>query len=310
MRAGYHVTVLTRDSARLEGRAFKARILQVDYDSDSSLVQALQGQDALVSTVAMSAIGNQERMIEAAIAAGVKYYVPAEYTVNSRDANAQAQPMMASVVAIQRYLSTKEDKINWFVINCGALLEFVLDHPVLLDFDNHAATLWDGGEGALSLSDFSVLARAVSAALHQPDRVADHRLRIHGGTITQNRALELAKRYSTHEWTTQSPDSQEAYSAAMQRLKGSSVADQGDLMLNMFTAYAAATFGRCDGHFESAYAEPDNEWLGVGLFVNNEIEEAIKRRVTVGTYAAQSATAGQEDLKDVSDGIAATFNKA
>ena len=79
----------------------------MDYDSQTSLERALKGQDALVSTVAMSAISNQPLLIDAAIAAGVKLFVPAEYTVNSRDPPAQARPMMASVVAIQHYLATK-----------------------------------------------------------------------------------------------------------------------------------------------------------------------------------------------------------
>jgi hypothetical protein len=68
------------------------------------------------------------------------------------------QPMMSSVVAIQDYLATIEDEISWFVMNYGASLKFVLDHPVILDFDKCSATLWDGGEGAISLSDIPLLA--------------------------------------------------------------------------------------------------------------------------------------------------------
>lgn len=192
-KSGYQVTVLTRDAAQLKDLSPEIKIQQVDYDSDDSLIQASQGQDALISTVAMSAISTQPRTIDAAIAAGVRIFIPAEYTVNSRDATAQMQPMISSVVAIQDYLATKEDKISWFVINCGALLEFVLDHPVILDFDKQSATLWDGGEGAISLSDIPLLARAVSAVLRQPDRVVGHRVKVHGGTITQNQALEIAQ---------------------------------------------------------------------------------------------------------------------
>lgn len=119
------------------------KIEQVDYDSQPSLQRALQGQDALISTVAMSAISNQPLMIDAAIAAGVKLFVPAEYSVNSRDPLARAQPMMASIVAIQKYLAMKGDQIAWFAINCGALLEFAMDHPFILDFDKRSAIFWD-----------------------------------------------------------------------------------------------------------------------------------------------------------------------
>ncbi|KAK4579903.1 hypothetical protein LTR86_000104 [Recurvomyces mirabilis] len=218
-KTGYQVTVMTRDTAHLTKVPSEIDIKQVDYDSNSSLTEALEGQDALVSTVAMSAISNQPRMIDAAIAADVKVFVPAEYTVNSRDALAQAQPMMSSVVDIQKYLATKEDQITWFVINCGALLELLLDHPVLLDFDNRKATLWDGVEGAISLSNFGLLARVVAAVLRSRARVRNHRLKVHGGTITQNRALEIAKHYSAQHWTAEQADSQAAYSASVKPLR-------------------------------------------------------------------------------------------
>ena len=308
--AGFDVTVLTRDPAHVQGKSSNARTVQVDYDSDSSLAEALKGQDALVSTVAMSAIGNQKRMIDVAINAGVKYYIPAEYTVNSRAPNAQAQPMMASVVQIQKVLEARGDKIAWFVVNCGALLEFVLDHPVLLDFNNQQATLWDGGDGAISLSDIPLLARAVAAALQKPEKVVDHRLRVHGGSITQNRALELAQQHSQQTWKVNHAQSQPAYTSAMEQVMSGATGDQGELMKALMTAYNAATFGTCDGHFESAYVNPDNGWLGVDTFRKNEIEEAIRRRVTVGTYAAQSATADQESLGDVTRDIAAAFQKS
>lgn len=309
LKSGYDVTVLTRDTERLSKVFPTARIVAVNYDSDASLTKALQDQDAVVSTVAMSAISNQPRLIDAAIAAGVRYFIPAEYTVNSRDATAQAQPMMASVVAIQQYLATKEDQINWFVINCGALLEFILDHPILLDFDKHTGRLWDHGEGAISLSDIPLLARAVAAVLRQPDKVVDHRVKVHGGTITQNAALALAKQHSSLEWPVQAAHSQSTYNMAMQKLRSGSISDPAELMHNLMIAYAAATFGNCDGHFESAYAEPDNGWLGVDLFTNNEIEEAIRKRVTLGTWAEQSGTSGEESMKDVSGGLAEKFKE-
>ncbi|KAM0696243.1 hypothetical protein Q7P36_003489 [Cladosporium allicinum] len=303
-RSGYEVSVLTRDATRLKDIPAEIKIQQVDYDSDHSLVRALQGQDALISTVAMSAISRQPRMIDAAIAAGVRIFIPAEYTVNSRDATAQMQPMMSSVVAIQDYLATKEDEISWFVINCGALLEFVLDHPVILDFEKRSATLWDGGEGAISLSDIPLLARAVSAALKQPDRVLDHRVKIHGGTITQNQALEIAKQASESEWTAQHEESQTAYSTSMESLNTGTADTPMKLMAAMLTAYNAASFWSCDGHFESAYREPDNSRLGVEEFINGEVVEAIRKKAAGVSYGSGTDGVQLEHLSDVTGELA------
>lgn len=308
-RSGYEVTVLTRHAANAKDLPSSIKIEQVDYDSQTSLERVLKEQDALISTVAMSAISNQPLMIDSAIAAGVKLFIPAEYTVNSRDTLAQAQPMMASVAAIQKYLATKGDQIAWFVINCGALLEFVLDHPVILDFEKHSASLWDGGEGAISLSNIPLLARAVSAVLRQPDRVVDHRLKVHGGAITQNRALEIAKRASTHEWTTEQADSQTAYAAAFESLSDGSAKTQDQLMAALLTAYNAASFGNCGGHFESEYAEPDNDWLGVEKFVGGEIEEAIKQRLIKVEHGGAADGDHLESLGDVTGELAAIHTR-
>jgi hypothetical protein len=281
------------------------KIQSVDYASDDSLFQAMQGRYALISTVAMSAICHQPRTIDAAIAAGVRILIPAEYTISSRDASAQMQPMMSSVVAIQDYLSTKEDSISWFVINCGALLEFVLDHPVILDFDKRVATLWDGGEGAISISDIPLLARAVSAVLKQPGRVLDHRVKVHCGTVTQNQALEIAQQASAGEWTVQHAKSQEAYSTSMESLNTGTDDTPMKLMAVMLTAYNAASFGSCDSHFESAYREPDNPWLGVVEFSDGEIVESIRKKAADGPHGSEPVDVSLENLRDVTGELAA-----
>jgi hypothetical protein len=156
-------------------------------------------------------------------------------------------------------LGLEEDQISWFVFNCGALLEFVLDHPVILNFAQRSATLWDGGEGAISNSNIPLIARTVSAVLKDPDRVADHRLKVHGGTISQNRALEIAKQASDGAWTVEERDSQAAYAASMASLNDGAALPPEQLMAAMLIAYNSASFGKlCDGHFESVYKAPDN----------------------------------------------------
>ena len=306
-KAGFHVTVLSRNAERARDLPAEIQVLQVDYDSSASLSQALQKQDAVICTIAMSAIYVQKSIIDAAVAAGVRYYVPAEYTVNSRDSKAQNQPMLASVLDVQSHLSNYEGRIQWFVINCGALLEFAFEYPFILDFDARIATLWDGGNGGVSLSNIKLVAQAIVAVLKQPDRVMAHRIKVHGGSITQNRALLLAKQHSTQPWTTHKADSERAYLEAMDKLADPSMLSSQELMHNMMAAFAAATFGSCDQHFEATYEKPDNDWLGVAEFASNEIEEAIRVRVIDGTRAFQPGTDDTEDLNDVAGDIAVQY---
>ena len=76
-------------------------------------------------------------------------------------------------------------------------------------------------------------------------------------------------------------------------------------MAALLTAYNAASFGHCDGHFESAYAESDNDWLGVKEFMSGEIEEAIKQRVINSERGAKDDGKHLESLVDVTGELAA-----
>ena len=95
----------------------------------------------------------------------------------------------------------------------------------------------------------------------------------------QNRTLEIAKQASLHEWTTEHADSQKTLAVAFESLSDGSAKIQEQLLAALMTAFNAASFGHCDGHFESACGEPDHERLGVEEFVDGEVEEAIKQGV-------------------------------
>lgn len=307
-QAGFQTTVLSRDASHLKDLPAGVAVQQVDYDSDESLQKALQGQDAVVSTVAMSGILNQKRMIDAAIAVGVKYFIPAEYTLSTRDPAAQWLPTYATVLEIQSYLAAREHQIKWMVINCGCLMEFTFDTPFVVDFDARAARIWDGGDGAVSFSTFDTVAQAVVGVLRQPERVQNHGVRVHGGSMSQNEVLRLAKKYSEQEWTVQEWEAEPTIKSWMDKLSSGAALEQDQLVEAMFTLIAAATFGK--GHFDGAYSNPDNEWLGVETFAGDEIEEAIRLRVTQGKWAVRSGTDNVESLKDVSDGLAKQFGES
>jgi len=80
----------------------------------------------------------------------------------------------------------------------------------------------------------------------------------------------------------------------------------GKLMAAVLTAYNTASFGSCDGHFESAYAEPGISWLGVEGFVDGEIVEAIRRKAAGVLYSSRVDGFQLENLSDVADTLTAT----
>lgn len=87
------IKVLTRlETLEEKPKAFddlKARGVQVvalDLKNENAVVEALQGIDAVVSSVGGSVVANQLLWVKAAAKAGVKRFIPSEFGINSQKA--------------------------------------------------------------------------------------------------------------------------------------------------------------------------------------------------------------------------------
>ncbi|GME44353.1 putative isoflavone reductase family protein [Neofusicoccum parvum] len=126
------VTGLTRESSTAtlpEG----VRHLKTDL-SESSLAEAFRGQDAVVSTISSitpaGALALQKTIIDAAIAAGVKVFVPSEFGIDTSDRSApEIIPFLADKIDTVDYLKTHQDKISWTAIITGAMFDWGLNMP-------------------------------------------------------------------------------------------------------------------------------------------------------------------------------------
>lgn len=57
----------------------------INYDDPESLTKALTGQDAVVSAIGSASVGApQQKLADAAFAAGVKRFIPSEFGINTR----------------------------------------------------------------------------------------------------------------------------------------------------------------------------------------------------------------------------------
>lgn len=81
--AKFTVTIVTRPESKA---VFPngVQIRKTDYTSDKSLVEAFEGQDAVVSVIGGAGIALQQSFVDAAVKAGVKRFIPSEFGVNTR----------------------------------------------------------------------------------------------------------------------------------------------------------------------------------------------------------------------------------
>ncbi|KAF2169517.1 hypothetical protein M409DRAFT_19932 [Zasmidium cellare ATCC 36951] len=203
--AGFEVTALSRTGRtntqdRGTGKATgtlpsTVKSAQVDYDSQDSLVKALQGQEVVVSN--LPNYESQPSLIDAAIKAGVKRFIPSEFGSNvSGNKNNAALPVFKDgKVAIQKYLKEREDQISYTLIVNGFFLDWGLEAGIVVDFKgNRPVKVFDGGNGKHSLSTRSDIGKAVAGALLHPEETRNRAVYIYSATVSQNEILDIARK--------------------------------------------------------------------------------------------------------------------
>lgn len=81
MQSDLNITLLTRTISTAKFPT-GAKVIASDFSLES-LTSAFKGQDAVISCIPIVALGEQAVVIEAAIVAGVKRFIPSEYGSDS-----------------------------------------------------------------------------------------------------------------------------------------------------------------------------------------------------------------------------------
>lgn len=169
LKVGKHkVTAITRaDSTNTIPAG--AAVKKVDYDDHASLVEALQGQDALVITMGSRAPPEQQtKLIEAAAAANVPWVLPNEYGYDN------AHPGLFKDIPVSethaQYTAHIEQlgKSSWIGISCGFWYEYSLAAgPYFYGFDlaKRAVTFFDDGNTRINTSTLPQCGRGVANLL-------------------------------------------------------------------------------------------------------------------------------------------------
>lgn len=129
LAAHFNLTLLTRPSSAASlpsNLPTNVRTVSADY-TIADLTIAFTGQDAVVSAVGAAAFASQKLLIDAAVAAGVRRFLPSEFSVNS-DAKAVRElvPVFQAKDAVLQHLKAKENEgLTWTGLAVGPLLDWV-----------------------------------------------------------------------------------------------------------------------------------------------------------------------------------------
>lgn len=91
-------------------------VKKVDFQSEESLTAALAGQDVLVCAIGTMATSEQIKLVDAAVAAKVKRFIPSEYGLNTRTVGPSTKlgKMLGTKIKTVEYLIAKTEQFGWF----------------------------------------------------------------------------------------------------------------------------------------------------------------------------------------------------
>ena len=261
----FTVTILTRAESKSTFPS-GVKVVPVDYDSLDSLTSALKGHDAFVSTLASTALDVQIRLIDAAIAAGVKRFIPSEFGSDTRNELTRKFPVFAGKVRIQEYLEKKSKENDDFTYTCvmtSAFFDWCLKLGFLLG--NEA---YDGGERRFSTTRLETIGKAVAAVLKKPQETSNRDVYVHDAVVTQK---QLAK-MSGKKW-----DAEETSTEVIERNAYAELGKaQPDLHSAMFGFIKRSIWGEGYG---GEFKNVDNDLLGISMMTEKEIEMLVKENV-------------------------------
>jgi uncharacterized protein YbjT (DUF2867 family) len=199
----FNVSILSRANSNSKFSS-NIKVIKVDYLDLDVLTKALIGQDIVISTTGGESLGNDfgHTLAEAAINAGVKWFIPSEFGADYEDPFAATIPPIASKVDLVNLLKKNQSRIAYTFISTGVLLDWGFDNGFLgFDIPNRTAILYDEGKNRTSGTTLPNVAKAVVAILRHPELTLNKRIFIADTSFSQQEALALFEKYTGTKWT-------------------------------------------------------------------------------------------------------------
>lgn len=212
-------TVDTTQKAAAQGDALDAKIVKTDY-SHQSLVLALIGQDAVVSCIQHFHLDKQYPIIDAAIEAGVRRFIPSEYgTDTSNPEIGKTIPQTILKQNVVKYLQSKEDTgLSWTGVIVGAYFDSCYDLPGVLgvDIPSKTLTVYDGGDDTFEATTMEQIGRGIAGILSGKNvaETANRYVYINSFTMSQNELFKIFQHASSNAFQIEHSQKEKVYQAA------------------------------------------------------------------------------------------------
>ncbi|KAE8441547.1 hypothetical protein EG329_004855 [Mollisiaceae sp. DMI_Dod_QoI] len=180
------------------------------YEDTKNLADILRGHDLLVSAIAGVAAGPVDALlVEAAVMAGVRRFMPSEYTVDvvhSHSVEFAGSSILAAKLANAKNLEllARDGKIEYTTLVTGAFLDFWFSGAVkgIVDPERRSVMLYDGGENQVTGCTIDFVARCVGAVITMPEETTkNQRIRVAETHFSGKQLLDTFEEVTGKTWT-------------------------------------------------------------------------------------------------------------
>ncbi|KAJ4361850.1 hypothetical protein N0V83_010791 [Neocucurbitaria cava] len=216
-KSKYNVTILTYPSQTLALPSQVPPSAVQHRKSDftlQSLQAALAGHDLVVSTMSGGDAELQTRIIDAAVAAGVKRFIPHEFGHDTLNKEIQARISKyagrAQVIDHLKQLSMADLGFEWTGIATGYTLDTSLISGDLgFDMGWHSATIHGIGTEPFAASSLERVGQVVASVISHWEEVKNRYIYAAGAITSANEVLRSAEKATGRQWTVGNYDVEE-----------------------------------------------------------------------------------------------------
>ncbi|RAH75388.1 aromatic alcohol reductase [Aspergillus aculeatinus CBS 121060] len=273
--AGHEVTALQRPESNKAGPE-GLRTVKVDYHNQAELIATFTGQDVVISAVPFPQLTTEKPIIDACIAAGIKRFIPSEFTTMLESPLATTLPVAREKVLIRQYLTSAlphaAGPTTWTSVNNGAFFDMALQYGVLGPNPiTGKAVFHDGGDKPIAVSLLADIAAAVVRLLEDGsfEAAANQPVYICSAAVTERQLTRLvAEVLGTDFGASEEVSVKELIAESDRKLM------QGDQSV-VVNYYFQMMYG--DGYRGGDFMEFNwNERLGLRVMGEEELKEAIR----------------------------------
>ncbi|KAK2004535.1 isoflavone reductase [Colletotrichum falcatum] len=268
----FNITVLTR-KAGSQKLPPGVTVKEVDYDSLDSLTQALEGQDALVNSTNSFDPKVATRVVDAAIAAGVYRYIPADYGLDPVRCHVPSLPIFGIRAMALQYMKPKAaesgGKFTWTIITPGAFLDWCLRTGFMgVDVKNKKLSLFNDGENVVPYTMLDDVGKAVVGTLLHADETANRIVYVHSAMKSQKQLGALAQEAVGGSWENDTVDVDAMYAKCIESIEKGIMTPE--------VMYPQIMYACTKKEFAQPWGRSDNALFGIKELSDDELKAVCK----------------------------------